>query len=180
VQAISTIETASLTASTPNLFHLPSGDVGFGVGTEFRHEGQSIDSGAGSLAGEVTPARIQTVSGSRNVEAVYYQIDIPIVPTLRFSQLTRYDQYSDVGGAVSPRFALRWQPISPLTVYGSYTRGFRAPTLVEASNSQTLSVQTASDANDPINGGELQTIQEVTKGNPNLSPERTKNYNLGF
>jgi iron complex outermembrane receptor protein len=43
-----------------------------------------------------------------------------------------------------------------------------------------LSIQTASDPLDPFQPGVLQSISELTNGNPNLQPERTKNYNIGF
>ncbi|KLU26677.1 hypothetical protein EOS_07860 [Caballeronia mineralivorans PML1(12)] len=65
-------------------------------------------------------------------------------------------------------------------MYGSYSRGFWAPTLVENSQSKTLSIQTASDPLDPFQPGVPQSISELTNGNPNLQPERTKNYNIGF
>jgi iron complex outermembrane receptor protein len=91
---------------------------------------------------------LQSVNGERNVAAVYYQIDIPILKNLTFSQSGRYDHYGDFGGAFSPRFALRFQPIRELTVYGSYNRGFRAPTLIENTSSRTYGAQGAVSSND--------------------------------
>jgi iron complex outermembrane receptor protein len=113
---------------------------------------------------------LETVNGQRNVAAVYYQIDVPIIQNLTFSQSGRYDHYSDFGGAFSPRFALRYQPVQAMTMYASYNRGFRAPTFVEDSKSQTLGIQ------DLPSG----TVTTITSGNPDLQPERTKNYNIGF
>jgi iron complex outermembrane receptor protein len=112
------------------------------------------------------------VLGQRNVGAVYYQIDVPIIRNLTFSQSGRYDHYSDVGGAFSPRFALRYQPVQAMTFYTSYNRGFRAPTFVEDSKSQTMGIQV--DPNTGLN------YTSITVGNPNLAPERTRNFNIGF
>lgn len=177
---ISKLDTVTATLSTPNLFTLPAGDVGFGIGTEFRHEAQEIIIPTLQGQGLIAPGAFQTVNGERNVAAVYYQLDIPIIKNLTFSQSGRYDHYADFGGAFSPRFALRYQPIQALTTYASYSRGFRAPTLVESSQSTTASSQLITDPFDPnpdnING----TRTELTRGNPNLQPERTKNYNIGF
>ena len=128
--------------------------------------------GAEYQQGLVISPNLQTVNGQRNVAAVYYQVDIPIVRNLTFSQSGRYDHYSDVGGAFSPRFALRYQPVQALTMYTSYNRGFRAPTFVEDSKSQTLGIQV-----DPNTG---QNYTSITEGNPNLAPERTHNFNIGF
>ncbi|MGI4859766.1 MAG: TonB-dependent receptor plug domain-containing protein [Janthinobacterium lividum] len=179
-QAISKLDSLDLTLSTPNLFNLPAGPVGFGVGAQLLHESEYIGVGGASENGLVLSPLIQSVNGERNVAAVYYQFDIPIIRTLSLSQSTRLDDYSDFGSAVSPRVALRWQPISQFTAYTSYTRGFRAPTLIENSNSSTVSAQYAVDPNDPTNSTGVQGITEVNKGNSSLKAERTRNIDVGF
>ncbi len=167
---VSKLDTLDATISTPTLFHLPTGDVGFGLGAEFFHQSESLTQGAAYAEGLVLTPDEEEVQGQRNVAAVYYQFDIPIVKTLTFSQSGRYDHYSDVGGAFSPRFALRWQPVQALTAYASYDRGFRAPTFVEDSTSQNMALV--------IN--QSGAVTALTSGNPDLQPERTKNYNIGF
>ncbi|TKC88406.1 TonB-dependent receptor [Trinickia terrae] len=169
---ISKLETVDATISTPTLFHLPAGDVGLGFGAQFLHQSESLTPGAEYLTGTVVNPDLETVQGQRNIAAVYYQADIPIIHNLTFSQSGRYDHYSDVGGVFSPRFALRYQPIQQLTMYTSYNRGFRAPTFVENSTSRTLGIQV-----DPATGA---TYTSITAGNPNLAPERTRNFNIGF
>ena len=57
-------------------------------------------------------------------------------------------------------------------MYTSYDRGFRAPTFVEDSKSQTLGIQV--DQNTGLN------YTSITEGNPNLAPEHTRNLNIGF
>lgn len=177
--AISKLDTLDLTASTDDLFTLPAGNVGLGLGAQFMHESEFISPLSAVAAGEAIPpyVNIQDVDGERNVAAVYYQLDIPIVSHLSFSHSGRYDHYSDFGGAYSPRFALRWQPVSMLTAYASYDRGFRAPTLIENSQSTTYGAQLGTDPEHP-GQPEIVTVRE--NGNPDLQPERTKNYNLGF
>ncbi|HTJ93876.1 MAG TPA: TonB-dependent receptor [Pararobbsia sp.] len=175
-QAISKLDTLDLSASTANLFTLPAGDVGFGVGAEFEHQSEEID----AVNGDSVPLSLQTVDGSRNVYAAFYEFSIPIVKYLTFDQSGRYDHYSDFGGAFSPRFALRFQPIQAFTAYASFGRGFRAPTLVENSQSKSLAYQFAVDPFSPINPGAAALTPELTNGNPALQPERTRNYNLGF
>ncbi|MFP3182370.1 MAG: TonB-dependent receptor, partial [Paraburkholderia sp.] len=165
-QAISKLDTLDATISTANLFTLPAGNVGLGFGAQFQHQSEYIGAGSTAYLSPIT----QAVDGERNVAAVYYQIDVPILRNLTFSQSGRYDHYDDFGGAFSPRFALRYQPVSMLTMYTSYDRGFRAPTLIETSEKANLVYQT-------VNG---QNVNENVIGNPNLQPERTKNYNIGF
>ncbi|KVE35589.1 TonB-dependent receptor [Burkholderia sp. TSV86] len=179
-QAITKLDALDATISTPNLFKLPTGDVGFGLGAQFLHESQYIGTGAGYVDGTFISPSIQSVNGQRNVAAVFYQVDIPIIKNLTFQQSGRYDHYSDFGGAFSPRFALRYQPVKEFTTYASYSRGFRAPTLIENTKSKTFGAQGVIDPNDPNNPGGYALTEEIQSGNQNLQPERTKNYNIGF
>ena len=170
---ISKLDAVDATLSTPNLFHIPTGDIGLGLGAQFLHESELIEEGGNYLTPNVLNPNTQEVAGERNVAAVYYQVDVPLVDKmLTFSQSGRYDHYSDFGGAFSPRFALRFQPIQQLTTYASYTRGFRAPEFLENTNSSNIGIM-------PI-GPNGQDENVITKGNPDLQPERTKNYNIGF
>jgi iron complex outermembrane receptor protein len=169
-QGVSKLDAIDATLSTPNLFKLPTGDVGFGLGAQFLHESEFIGQSAPSLEGLVLNPLTQSVSGSRNVAAVYYQFDIPIIRNLTFSQSGRYDHYSDFGGAFSPRFALRYQPIKEFTMYGSYNRGFRAPTFVENTPSQNIGLQQYGNT----------LVNTLQTGNTSLQPERTRNINIGF
>jgi len=57
-------------------------------------------------------------------------------------------------------------------MYTSYNRGFRAPTFVENSNSQTMGIQV-----DQATG---QNYTSITEGNSALKAERTKNLSIGF
>ncbi|AOK31150.1 MULTISPECIES: TonB-dependent receptor [Burkholderia] len=179
-QAITKLDAIDATISTPSLFKLPAGDVGLGFGAQFLHESEYIGTGAGWANGTYISPALQSVNGQRNVAAVYYQVDIPIIKNLTFQQSGRYDHYSDFGGAFSPRFALRYQPLREFVTYASYNRGFRAPTLIENTASRTFSAQGVIDPHDPNNPGAYGLVQEVATGNQNLQPERTKNYNIGF
>ena len=182
-QAISKLDSVDLSASTANLFSLPAGDVGIGGGAQFLHESSSISDYGQQAAGLAVPYSLQSIDGQRNVAAVYYQINVPLISALTFSQSGRYDHYSDFGGAFSPRFAFRFQPVSSLTAYASYSRGFRAPTLAENSQSTSSGIQQADDPYAPTyNAANPQgaAYSVLVRGNPDLQPERTQNYNVGF
>lgn len=68
----------------------------------------------------------------------------------------RYDHVTNIGGIANPRMVVVYNPIPPLTISGSASKAFRAPTFNE------LFVST-----DNIH-------------NPDLDPERSQNYDLGF
>jgi iron complex outermembrane recepter protein len=125
------------------------------------------------------PFFLQSIDGQRNVSAIYYQINVPILSSLSVTQSSRYDHYSDFGSAFSPRFGLRFQPIKSLTTYASYSRGFRAPTFAENAQADSSGIQQAVDPYSPVNSTTPQAYPVLLRGNPQLEPEHTRNYNVG-
>jgi iron complex outermembrane recepter protein len=174
------INTADVSAATTNLAHLPAGDIGFGIGAQYRREDQHEADYPQQAAGLAVPFFLQSIDGERNVSAAYYQLNVPIIAGLSSSQSMRYDHYSDFGNAFSPRFALRYQPIKALTAYASYSRGFRAPTFAENAQANSSGIQQAIDPHSPVNSTTPQAYPVLLQGNPNLQPEHTHNYNAGF
>ncbi len=177
-QAISKLDTVDLSSSTTNLLHLPAGFVGAGIGAQFLHESQVANNYPLQAAGLVSPVYLQAIDGSRNVAAVYYQVNVPLLSTLSFTQSSRYDHYSDFGSAFSPRFALSFKPVTGLNTYISYSRGFRAPTLAETSQAESTGVQSATDPFSSTPDRQL-GVPVVLGGNPGLQAEHTQNYNIG-
>jgi iron complex outermembrane receptor protein len=177
-QAISKLDTVDLSSSTTDLFSLPAGPVGVGVGAQFLRESQVATNYPLQEAGLVSPVYLQAIDGSRNVAALYYQVNVPLLSTLSFTQSSRYDHYSDFGSAFSPRFALSFKPVTGLNTYISYSRGFRAPTLAETSQANSTGVQSATDPFSATPDRQL-GVPVVLGGNPNLQAEHTQNYNLG-
>jgi iron complex outermembrane receptor protein len=177
-QAISKLDTLDLSASTTELFHLPGGGVGAGIGAQFLREGQVANNYPLQALGLVKPVYLQAIDGQRNVAAVYYQVNVPLLSTLTFSQSSRYDHYNDFGSAFSPRFALSFKPVSGVNTYISYSRGFRAPTLAETSQAQATGIQSATDPYSTTPDKSL-GVPVVLGGNPTLRAEHTQNYNVG-
>lgn len=177
-QAISKLDTVDLSASTTNLFQLPAGGVGAGVGAQVLRQSQVATNYPLQAAGLVSPVYLQAIDGQRNVEALYYQVNIPLLSTLTFSQSSRYDHYSDFGSAFSPRFALSFKPVSDVNTYFSYSRGFRAPTLAETSQAEATGIQSATDPYSATPNAQL-GVPVVLGGNPDLKAEHTQNYNVG-
>src|SRR5262249_4478837 len=135
----------------------------------------------------------------RNVYAGYAELNVPILKSLDVTGAVRYDHYSDFGNTTNPKVSFRFQPSKLFLLRGSYSTGFRAPSLFELNAAQTFTNST-SGVSDPVNcpngvplhgyaaadvcssaDGTTQ-IQFVNKlgGNPNLSPEKSKNFTLGL
>ena len=61
----------------------------------------------------------------------------------------------------------------------SWSRGFRAPSLPEIADSNTISYGTVIDPKDPLEPGSRRGYTQVRGGNPLLQPERSTNSNAG-
>jgi iron complex outermembrane recepter protein len=185
--------------SKADLAQLPAGPLGIAFGVEFRKEKSGfealdITSQLGSLG--IDPD--SDTSGSRKVGAAFAELNIPIVKDLEMSLAARYDKYSDFGNTVNPKVGLRYQPTKELLFRGSAATGFRAPTLYEIYQPQSLTFTTDS-YNDPVYcpngtaiGGSSAGVvcdQQVMQRNVGpagngqsasaLEPEKSKSFSLG-
>jgi iron complex outermembrane receptor protein len=118
-------------------------------------------------------------------------LNVPILKTLDITAALRYDKYSDFGRSTNPKVGFRFQPSKQLLVRGSFSTGFRAPSLYEINAAQTYTNSSIYD--DPLNcpGGNPipgksaaancgQQFQTLTGGNTNLNPEKSRNATIGF
>ncbi len=56
---------------------------------------------------------------------------IEFINRLELNAATRYTEYSDFGGAWTPRVGILWSPVETLNLRTTFARSFRAPTLSE-------------------------------------------------
>jgi iron complex outermembrane receptor protein len=123
-------------------------------------------------------------AGSRNVYAVFGELNVPITKELDVTAAVRYDKYSDFGNTTNPKFSFRYQPTKQVLVRGSYSTGFRAPSLYEINAANTYT--NTSQQNDPVlctataTSTCKQQFQAMYGGNKNLTPEKSKNATFGL
>lgn len=138
------------------------------------------------------------VEGRRNVLEAYVETSIPILyghPLAYQFELDlalRFSDYSDFGDSSTPKIGFRYRPIKNLLFRGSYSEGFRAPSLYELHQGQSTSFDMLNDPCAlPENIGvligctQLSTanrlqIPNTVSGNKNLKPEQSKSKTLGF
>ncbi len=156
-----------------------AGDIGFAAGAEWRREKLDSNNPWQIDAGlQVRPA-IAEVHGERKVSAAYAEANVPLASRLELSLAARADHYDDFGDAFSPKVGLRWQPLDVLLVRAAASKGFRAPSLSENSDSTSISYGSVVDPFDPDLPGSRQNPTFFTVGNTDLKPERTRSYNFG-
>lgn len=174
-------------ASGTILPSLPYGGIGVAVGAEHRQEKfANIRTDLNATGNIIGGDEGTSSSGSRDVSAVYAEIDVPILKNLPFAQSLeaqlagRYEQYSDEGFAkqVRPKIGLKYRPLDWLILRGSYSKSFKAPDLAYLYTSSTTTYS-ASQVYDPLTDSWDQ-LKVITGGNPNLKPELTDTYYAGL
>jgi len=179
------------------LFDVPAGAIRAAVGGEFNrpsfeYGGKSSNTPDASFV----PPRPAT-SGSREVAAFFSEVNIPliapeqelgIVRALNLNLAGRYEDYSDVGTATSPKAGATIEFGGGVTLRGNWGKSFRAPTLQEV-NPGTLGntffqsfPNAAGDPSIPVTDVATgrSTILLVAGGNPGLEPEKATTYSFGL
>ncbi len=148
-----------------------------------------------SLVTAATGLTDSAVEGSRQVIAAFMELDVPITKGLDLDLSDRQDRYSDFGTTNNPKIALRWQPLSSLTFRGTASTGFRAPTLFDLYNPNSLAASTGGtmgsgnpDCGPTGTGPGIAPFTTQTcntqglglfGGNPTLTPEKSQNFDFG-
>ena len=177
--AESTLTTVDFNASK-ELAGLPAGPLGFAFGAQWRREEMDSQTSTAVLSGtELRPA-INIIQGKRDVAALFAEFNVPVVRDLNVNLAGRADRYSDFGSAFSPKASVRYQAAQWLLLRGTASRGFRAPSLPEITNSTSVSYGSVIDPRDPVTPTQARGVTNLTIANAALRPERSGNLNLGL
>ncbi len=95
---------------------------------------------------------------TRRIWSVYLQDTWDLTDTINLTLGARHDQYSDFGGATSPRSGLTWAFMKDASLKFLYGEAFRAPSFLEM----------------------FTTNQPAIQGNEDLDPETIRTYELGL
>lgn len=132
------------------------------------------------------------VGGDRAIAAIALEAVFPVRKGIQFGAAVRYDDYSDFGSTINPKFTIRYAPVEQVLLRASYNTGFSAPSLTQLYSPQQLASIEGRN-NDPVlcPGGQpvagavpgrdcaVQFLQLVG-GNPNLSAEESEAYSVGI
>ena len=162
---------------------LPGGALGVAVGAEFRHEKAQLEPTTGTERGNIIGLGYSAYDGQRNVTALYGEVLAPVWPGVELTGAMRYDHFTDVGDAWTPKAGIKWTPARNFALRSTFARGFRAPSPAENGVGGLAAFSTASD---PLRCGlgvqaacNPASIAIITSPNQALSPERSKSWNVG-
>ena len=186
---------------------LPAGELMFSSGVEYREDqlslevdqAQRTDTFDVSWGGSSTPV----ISPVREISEFYLELAVPVLDNLDVELAARYSDYSDIDeSTTNPKVGVIYQPLDMLKLRGSYSTGFRAPTMAQMYQGRTSSINT--NLYDPCNPGNeanfsssnpecvalglnpaysqnaIQSNDIIGGGNPDLKPEEAENTTLGL
>jgi iron complex outermembrane receptor protein len=179
------------------LMALEGGDLALAIGAEARRENMTFTPSALLLSNNIAGDRdsglaagaladIKATDDSRKVYSVFTELNAPISKQLELQLALRHDHYSEVGSTTNPKVGVRWQPSKALVMRASAGTGFRAPSLADLKRPTTFG-SAASFLTDPqcVKTG-LDTIDGCTdqypverRSNPDLKPEKSRQFSLG-
>lgn len=160
------------------LFDLPAGPVGVALGAQYRSQRISANfddiarnDGFAFLIGE------QPFAGTQNVYAIFGELNVPLLDWAEVQLALRYEDYGTNGGdTLDPKVAVLLRPADWVSLRGSFSTSFRAPSTFQLQGQST----TLQQVSDPNNGGANAFVAVRALGNSALVPETSTAYNLGF
>ncbi|MFN5134383.1 MAG: TonB-dependent receptor [Chitinophagaceae bacterium] len=137
-------------------------------------------SGAQVFAG-FTPPYAGTFK--RNSIGLYVDLEQDFTKNLLVTGALRFENYSDFGSTLNYKLAARYILVKGLTVRGSTSSGFRAPSMQQRfyAKTNTLFVSTPGGLQ-PVESGTFPNNSQPAKilGIPELKQETSKNYSVGI
>jgi len=139
-----TIWSANLTGT---IVPLPAGDLAFAVGYENRKESGEFVPDALAVTGASTNLAAGPTKGEYSLDEFYLELQVPLVKDvflvdeLSLNLATRYSDYDTFGDTTNSKIGLKWKPIDEVMLRGTWSEGFRAPTIANlyGGGSQTFS-----------------------------------------
>jgi iron complex outermembrane recepter protein len=168
----------NITASR-ELDGLPGGQGKLATGVDYRRQSfaasamsatQNLDSEMGRTVKAAFATLSLPILGKRS--------DLPGPSLLELSLAGRYEDYSDFGGIVTPRYGLSWAPLAGMVFRGTWSRSFRPPSLLDLDESDNIVAPfLIIDPSAP--GGRALMLLKVGR-NAELREEHAKSWTLGL
>ncbi len=163
------------------LFSLSGGDAKLAIGAQYRSERFESNT--------LSDAVQQAFRGERDVYALFGELYAPIIgesnrrPGVHALDLIvagRFEDYSDFGSSVDPKVSLRYAPTNSLNFRGTYGTSFRAPNFITLGGSFGGIALPGIFLLPPPGQAAAPNILLVDGANPDLGPEQSRAWTLGF
>lgn len=179
--------------SNLNLSKEISSKTNLAFGAEFRHENYKIFSGEEASYRNYDNTGVKAtgaqgfpgyqpndvVDATRSVFGIYADAEVDFTPEWMVDFAARFENYNDFGSTLNGKIATRYKASPTFNLRGSFSSGFRAPSLQQINFSSTFTtVQAGNIAEVKI----APNYSPITKaaGIPELKQEKSLNGSLGF
>ena len=172
------------------LMPMGGGDMALAVGGEVRRERTEFRPSAllmsDNINNDAAPEGGKGTSDSRNVQAVYGELLLPLTRQWQAQLSGRYDHYEQVGGALSPKVGLTYMPSKQVLLRASAGKGFRAPSMSDLhrptvySSTATLPDPVLCATVDNNYADCAQNWDTRRYSNDKLKPERSRQFTAGL
>lgn len=167
------------------LTKLAGGDLSVALGGEFRREKQqyhqSPELAADLILGEISQGPDADFSFSRNVTALWTELDAPVAKGLDLQFAIRHENYQRTGSATSPKIGLRYEHDKSLVLRASAGAGFHAPSMTDLYRPTTEFDGPL--LYDPVCGDSIVSCTDTWRvrnySNPDLKPEKSHQFSVG-
>jgi len=169
-----------------DLLELPGGTLAMAIGAETEKESVSDVGDSLSMANKIVASGGTSNAGRRSRDAGYAEFMIPVIGednrisgihSLGLQAALRVENYSDFGTDDNPKIGLKYSPMERLLLRATYQTAFRAPALQELYMGQSVSHPFLLD---PARGDDGMQYTTVSGGNPDLGPEESDSFSVGF
>ncbi|MGH8465979.1 MAG: TonB-dependent receptor domain-containing protein, partial [Pseudomonas sp.] len=114
------------------LFSMPAGDVRAAFGFNATRETFYTPGNPDAANGLITQQGGSWFDGKRNTYALFAEAVAPLTDKLELDAALRVDKYPNFSANLAPKIGLKYQVLPQLLLRGTYSEGFRAPSLAEA------------------------------------------------
>lgn len=160
-----------------SLFDMEGGEAGLAFGAQYRYQEllQDYDELSNQDAFTFVIGN-PDIQGDEEVVAAFAELALPLTEDLDVQIALRYEDYGgSIGDTLDPKLAASYRMTENFSLRGSISTSFRAPSIFQREGGATSLNQVV----DPITGGTFFAAVRNT-GNPDLTPEESTAYNIGF
>ncbi len=160
-------------------FELPGGVIGAAVGYQWRNDKYTNTPSVSEQRGDTwigSPFPETVTSGTREVDAYFVELAIPVLETVEIEAAVRHESFSTKQKSTDPKFGITWATTDWLTLRATTGDAFIAPSLTQLLDPVSCGLSTVSDRFSPFSA----FTTACSGGNPALENEYSTSTQFGF
>ncbi|MGB6486538.1 MAG: TonB-dependent receptor [Steroidobacteraceae bacterium] len=180
---------------THKLFTMPGGPLSLALGVQWVKEGHDVVSSPDITDGVASGGDPVYAMGNEYDRAVFAELQGNPIKQIEIDGEARYDNYKTFGSDTTPKVGIKFTPWQWIAVRGTWSKGFRAPSVAEGvSSGETFGAGSYTDPvlcpnavpqGKVVGPGDYQTtcelaLEGVTLANQHLKDVTSTNFTTGL